>query len=353
MILSDSSLSLSIRSNSSASDIFRSVKSIFLSAIYLLPRFRSVGDSGIDDAHQDVAQDDGGDRQDSIEQDHADDNAVIVCTDCTGQHVTSTGHDVDTLGDDGAGHCTQDGAGDTMGDGDHGVLQDVLGEDLAFAQTAGTGELDVVRVHLVDHVAAQPLHQVSDGGQSQGDDGQDVHQPHRVLHVEGSGQLEEAAANFANSPWPEAFTSHHASLDEFAAKSDSQYDLIFSNPPYFEDSLQAPEERRNAARHTATGLSYREIIDFAVQRLTDDGRLALVLPADTEVDLTRYARMSGLHLYKMTRVRTVPRKAPKRIIAEFSRKKTDIPEDNVLTIQDAGHYTQEYLTLMKDFYLFA
>ena len=165
--------------------------------------------------------------------------------------------------------------------------------------------------------------------------------------------IEEAAANFANSPWPEVLSAHHASLDEFAQKTDTQYDLIFSNPPYFEDSLQAPEERRNAARHTATGLSYREIIDFAVQKLTGEGRLALVLPSDTELDLTRYARMSGLYLYKMTRVRTVPRKSPKRIIAEFSRKKNDIPEDNILTIQDAGHYTQEYLTLMKDFYLFA
>ena len=165
--------------------------------------------------------------------------------------------------------------------------------------------------------------------------------------------IEEAAVNFVNSPWPEVLSAHHASLDEFAEASDSQYDLIFSNPPYFEDSLQAPEERRNAARHTATGLSYREIIDFAIRRLTPEGRLALVLPSDTELDLTRYARMSGLHLYKMTRVRTVPRKAPKRIIAEFSRIKNDIPEDNILTIHDAGHYTQEYLTLMKDFYLFA
>ena len=165
--------------------------------------------------------------------------------------------------------------------------------------------------------------------------------------------IEEAAANFANSPWSEVLSAHHASLGEFDEKSDAQYDLIFSNPPYFEDSLQAPEERRNAARHTATGLSYREIIDFAVHRLTEEGRLALVLPADTELDLTRYARMSGLHLYKMTRIRTVPRRSPKRIIAEFSRKKNDIPEDNILTIQDAGHYTQEYLTLMKDFYLFA
>ena len=180
---------------------------------------------------------------------------------------------------------------------------------------------------------------------------------HTTTHIDAididTPSIEEAAANFSNSPWPGIISAHHASLNEFAQISDTQYDLIFSNPPYFEDSLQAPEERRNSARHTATGLSYREIIDFAAKRLTDDGRLALVLPAETEVGLTRYARMSGLHLYKMTRVRTVPRKDPKRIIAEFSRKKTDIPEDNVLTIQDAGHYTQDYLTLMKDFYLFA
>ena len=181
---------------------------------------------------------------------------------------------------------------------------------------------------------------------------------HRTdIHVDAididTPSIEEAAANFANSPWSEVLFAHHASLDEFAETSDGQYDLIFSNPPYFEDYLQAPEQRRNAARHTATGLSYREIIDFAIQSLAPEGRLALVLPSDTELDLTRYARMSGLYLYKMTRVRTVPRKDPKRIIAEFSRKKTDTPKDNILTIQDVGHYTKEYLTLMKDFYLFA
>ena len=164
---------------------------------------------------------------------------------------------------------------------------------------------------------------------------------------------EEAAVNFNDSPWPQILHSHHASLDEFSLSTSSEYDLIFSNPPYFEESLQAPEERRNAARHTATGLSFREIIDFAVRRLNPRGRLAFVLPSETETDLTRHARMSGLYLYKITRVRTVPRKSPKRIIAEFSRERCESPEDCMLTIQNEGQYTQEYLSLMKDFYLFA
>ena len=162
---------------------------------------------------------------------------------------------------------------------------------------------------------------------------------------------EEAEANFRNSPWSEVLHAYHTSLDDFA--SDRKYDLVFSNPPYFEDSLNAPEERRNNARHTSTGLSYREILDFASQSLTDNGRVAFVLPAETEAALCRHARMNGLHLFRIVRVRTVPRKEPSRIIAEFSRMRKDTSEDTVLTIQNEGKYTEEYLSLMRDFYLFA
>lgn len=163
----------------------------------------------------------------------------------------------------------------------------------------------------------------------------------------------EAAENFAASPWSASMKAFHLSLDEFAASSDSGWDLIFSNPPYFEDSLLAPDERKSNARHTANGLSYREILDFASERLSDAGRVSLVLPADQERDLCRYARMCGLHLFRILRIRTVPRKAPVRIVAEFSRQRCVAPEDELLTIQNEGNYTQEYLSLTRDFYLFA
>ncbi len=163
---------------------------------------------------------------------------------------------------------------------------------------------------------------------------------------------EEAGMNFMNSPWSGHMKAYHASLEEFEAASDMKYDLIFSNPPYFEDSLLAPEERRCNARHTV-GLSYRDLLDFAAERLTENGRFSIVLPADQEVPLARHARMRELHLFRIMRVRTVPRKALGRIVAEFSRVRCSDPEDFVLTIQDEGKYTQEYLSLTRDFYLFA
>jgi len=163
----------------------------------------------------------------------------------------------------------------------------------------------------------------------------------------------EAAENFKASPWSDHLHVHNLSLQEFAETGSGKYDLIFSNPPYFEDSLTAPDERKSTARHTSDGLSYRDIFDFAAERLTCCGRVALVLPADQEAPLCRYARMCGLHLFRILRIRTVERKAPIRIIAEFSRERCQTPSDGILTIMNKGKYTQEYLSLTHDFYLFA
>ena len=165
----------------------------------------------------------------------------------------------------------------------------------------------------------------------------------------------EAAANFKHSPWADSLHAHNLSLEEFESalqQSECRYDLIFSNPPYFEDSLTAPDERKSAARHTSDGLSYRDIFDFAKTHLSDSGRVALVLPSDQETAICRYARMSGLHLFRVLRIRTVPRKTPSRIVIEFSRVRPQSVDDTILTIQNEGQYTQEYLSLTKDFYLF-
>ena len=167
--------------------------------------------------------------------------------------------------------------------------------------------------------------------------------------------VEEAAANFKRSPWASCLNARHSSLEDFSAAlpAEKRYDLIFSNPPYFESSLLAPEQRRSNARHTSTGLSYRELLEFAQQRLSEEGRISMVLPAEQEMALCRHARMCGLYLFRIVRVRTVPRKAPVRMIAEFRRQRCEEPEEVLLTIQKEGKYTDEYLSLTRDFYLFA
>lgn len=158
----------------------------------------------------------------------------------------------------------------------------------------------------------------------------------------------EAGENFRRSPWSCHLEALHTSLQEY--EPGKKFDLILSNPPYFENSLRNPAERKADARHTDS-LSYRELISFAAEHLGAEGRLALVLPADNERELCRCARMHSLFPNRILRIRTVPRKSASRIVAEFSRTRKDIEEQEI-TIQDKGEYTDEYLALTGNFYLF-
>lgn len=166
----------------------------------------------------------------------------------------------------------------------------------------------------------------------------------------------EAAQNFSASPWADRLTAHHASLEEFDSslpEGERIFDAIFSNPPYFDNSLVNPDERKTDARHTAS-MSYRDILEFAQRHLKDDGRVAFVLPSEEEDRLCREARSRGFFLSRMVRIRTTPKKQPKRMVAEFSRVRCTQSIEEVLTLVDPtkeNQRTVEYADLMSDFYI--
>ncbi len=169
---------------------------------------------------------------------------------------------------------------------------------------------------------------------------------------------EEAAANFSASPWAGILSADNLPLQSVSGT----FDLIVSNPPFYDASLPNPDPRKNTARHAASReeelrqdapLSYRTLLEYASTHLSASGRLSVILPSDCEKDLLRTARTCGLHPFRIIRVRTVPHKAPMRIIAEFSFNMAAPPAEEALTIQEKGRYTEEYTDLMKDFYLWA
>lgn len=165
---------------------------------------------------------------------------------------------------------------------------------------------------------------------------------------------EEAAASFAASPWASNLTSLHASLAGFAGSEPGsvRFDAIFSNPPYFEDSLRNPDPREAAARHTS-GLSYRDILSFASVRLNPGGSLSLILPAEAETPLGRCASSFGLRMFRILRIRGTDRKPFSRIIAEFRRSDAPLPLQEVeLTLMEDGKRSAAYAALTEDLYLY-
>ena len=164
-----------------------------------------------------------------------------------------------------------------------------------------------------------------------------------------SPSAEEASLNFRNSPWADHLEISNTSLQAY--EPDKDFDLIFSNPPYFDNSLENPDRRKTEARHTES-LSYREICSFSSNHLSEDGRLAIILPSEEKDKLFREGRSYGLFPCRLVLIRTTEKKKPRRIIAEFSRKRTGGIETTTLTIQKDGKYTDEYQELTGSFYIF-
>lgn len=183
--------------------------------------------------------------------------------------------------------------------------------------------------------------------------------PLRILGIDiDPDAAAEAAENFASSEWAESLTSEGISLESLevrlAGVASEVFDIIVSNPPYYDSSLTNPDGKKAVARHTDLpqgSLSYREVMEFAARHLSATGRLSVVLPSDQEFAARRYARMCGLHLSHLLRVRTVERKQPKRFIATFVTVPCEC-RTQMLTIMEKGKYTDEYISLVKDFYLF-
>lgn len=130
--------------------------------------------------------------------------------------------------------------------------------------------------------------------------------------------VEEASFNFSASPWSVSLSSAEKPLSAY--EPGGKIDCIFSNPPYYDESLKNPDARLSAARHTSS-LSYRELCSFAADYLSAEGRLSMILPSDCRRELLRTAASFGLKPFRIVSVRTSSRKKPLRMVAEFCRER--------------------------------
>jgi len=157
----------------------------------------------------------------------------------------------------------------------------------------------------------------------------------------------QALQNSANSPWPN-FNVVHATIQAF--EYTQPFDVVISNPPYFNQSLKGQSNARNTARHT-DGLSFEELIN-AYKRLSHKrSRFSVILPSAEACLFIELAKQRGLYLNAHCQVKTTPTKAFSRSLMTFSTIKTE-PEHSVLCIKDENNtYTADYVALCKAFYL--
>ena len=131
------------------------------------------------------------------------------------------------------------------------------------------------------------------------------------------------------------------------------YDLIVSNPPYFQNSLKNPDKGREMARHTDT-LSYEELVKHSARLLTMHGQLALILPAEAETEIREIAARYSLYCTHVTRVYSKETKPVRRVLLSFEMSRSrdlEMTTDTLVLEDEKGGRSAAYSELCKEFYL--
>lgn len=174
-----------------------------------------------------------------------------------------------------------------------------------------------------------------------------------AIDIDGDACL-QAAENISRSPFAGQIEVFHDSLADYAAKHPfKSYDLIVSNPPFFNNSLKCPDKRRNTARHTDT-LPLPDLFSDCKRLLAPDGRLCLILPSDQLCLVEHQAQMNHLFKSKQTDVFPTPASPAKRVLMEFSAQHTVAPPsyEKLVIEMDRQLYSDEFTQLVKDYYLY-
>lgn len=170
-----------------------------------------------------------------------------------------------------------------------------------------------------------------------------------AVEIDQSSAL-QAKYNFENSPWSSRMTIDSISLQEFTKKSNSKFDLIVSNPPYFNKSLKSPSPERTLTRHTDE-LPNVDLLDGVKKLLAPDGRFCAIFPYTEGNIFIAEATNYGLYCNRKLFVQTKPDKPIIRILTEFSLHKNRLPDSTISIHTSNGEYTHEYKKLTVDFYL--
>jgi tRNA1Val (adenine37-N6)-methyltransferase len=160
----------------------------------------------------------------------------------------------------------------------------------------------------------------------------------------------DATENFGRSLWSDRLHCHPVSIQNFIEQCTHRFNLIASNPPYFDQGLSASSVNRTMARQKVA-LDHSALLGACEQLLSEKGKAAFILPSNAEEQFLEAARPIGLLPNRITRVRGREGVAVKRVLLSMTRDQSEIVENDLVLEEERHVYTPQFREMVLDFYL--
>jgi tRNA1Val (adenine37-N6)-methyltransferase len=159
---------------------------------------------------------------------------------------------------------------------------------------------------------------------------------------------QECVENFVNSPWKERLQVFQGDYLKFQFQG--KYDLIFSNPPYYTNTLLTLDKDLNQAKHSDqnTILHFFKLVNLI---LSLNGKLWIIIPYLSFSFFTEFARQNNLYPSRIIHIHSKATKPNTRVVVCFQRNEDQAEEKYEIVIRDdSNKYSLEYKSLTRDFH---
>lgn len=162
----------------------------------------------------------------------------------------------------------------------------------------------------------------------------------------------QARINFDKSKWADRLHAYNENIENF--DYGVKYDTILCNPPYFKDGIRSKLNQRDSAR-SSNNLSQANLLNAVKRLLNFTGSLFVIYPFKEGNEFIELAKSSDLFLTRKTTVHSKESLPPERLVMEFKMQIAQpVDEQLIIYKSESGilHYTSEYISITKDFYLY-
>ena len=179
----------------------------------------------------------------------------------------------------------------------------------------------------------------------------------------------EASSNFNISKWSDRLVLVNDSIQNFATSigkgefvskglnNNFLFDIIISNPPFYEGDLKSPDANKNKAAHS-TELPWTSLVENVSSLLTDAGSFFVLVPTLRAYTMQKLAEAQQLQLAEEVLVYNDAKHLPFRSFLHFTKAKLPIDKEisvlrNKMVIKNSDNtYSTEFTELLKDYYLY-
>jgi tRNA1Val (adenine37-N6)-methyltransferase len=133
-------------------------------------------------------------------------------------------------------------------------------------------------------------------------------------------------------------------------ESESKFDLVIANPPYFDKSILSKNQNRQKARHQAH-FSTDDLLELWDKYGKQKSDLACVLPISESLKVVDKISQKGCFIKDYSIVKSFENQPGKRALLLISKKESVRTDSEICIYAAEGQYSKEYIELTKDFYL--